>query len=97
MNHEIATLPAHSETTENSPVHKTCASESLKEIGSRFEQHLSVFDHGVATIAASSITVRQPAGDLSQVSYDIQPRASAPHVRNGKIARLPKLERDCLR
>ena len=79
------------------------------EVTPRTEQHLIQPEHTIASLeshSANSHPCSTPtacrAEALSEggvtiiVGADsrIQPRASSPHIRNGKIARLPKLERD---
>src|SRR5437870_515755 len=78
MNNEIATIP---ETTPN-------PASSLQPPACRPD--LS---------PCSALTKAEGPGEagltiIMATSSSVQPRASRPHIRNGKIARLPKLERD---
>jgi len=58
---------------------------------SKPEQSAAIIDHDTTGTQPPTIIDHPPSGlELSH----IQPRASAPRVRNGKIAHLPKLERD---
>jgi len=58
---------------------------------SKPEQSATITDHDTTGTQPPTIIDHPPSGvELSH----IQPRASAPRVRNGKIAHLPKLERD---
>jgi hypothetical protein len=57
------------------------------------EQQVALIERQIASIQTSPAISDHPATMLEAAS-GIQPRASAFHVRNGKIARLPKLERD---
>src|SRR5882672_2539709 len=64
---------------------------SLESSLSQPEQPVAIVDHDAAGTQPPTIIDHPPSRlDLSQA----QPRASAPRVRNGKIAHLPKLERD---
>jgi len=54
---------------------------------SKFEQHVSIIERRVATQDQS------PPCPVNQAALPLA-RISGPHGRNGKIARLPKLERD---
>src|SRR5882762_3246113 len=55
-------------------------------IVSKFEQHVSIVEHRVKKADQLPCQVNQPTNPLARIS--------GPHGRNGKIARLPKLERD---
>ncbi len=58
---------------------------------SKPEQPVAIIDHDTAGIQPPTVIDHPPSGlELSHM----QPRASAPRIRNGKIAHLPKLERD---
>jgi len=61
---------------------------------STIEHHIAIIEHGITSIETRSISHQHPAAALDHGALSLQPRASTPHVRNGKIARLPKLERD---
>ena len=61
--------------------------------------HFSL-QHRVATVESPAVIVNstsdteQPPFSIENLASAIDPRASSPHMRNGKIARLPKPERD---
>src|SRR5881394_4051340 len=50
--------------------------------------HLSI------SIRPSSAPAERPEACIAELPSNVQRRASQPHGRNGKIARLPKLQRD---
>src|SRR5437867_2372633 len=70
----------------------TCA--GLQPPQSNLEQHLSLTERGIASIEPPPLIIAHPASNMERSPSSIQLRASCPHFRNGKIARLPKLERD---
>jgi hypothetical protein len=84
---EIATVPVPE--TQAQPLQsladqletKPCTGIALRE-----EQHVS--------IVASIQPMDHPAPCIADLPAAVQSRASGSHIRNGKIARLPKLERD---
>ena len=81
----------NNETITAVPVITPLAGLSLEAPLSRIEQHLSIIER---RIESSPVIVQHPASSIAPLPYGIQQRVSCPHIRNGKIARLPKLERD---
>ncbi len=93
MNNQITTLTT---VPENHPVlsdRQNGPLDALLQNAPELEQHLSIYERRVATIESSSMTVKAHPSEIALLP-SIQNRASAPHFRNGKIARLPKLDRD---
>src|SRR5258706_12671287 len=78
MNHDVTTIPA------------TTPCSDLQPLLSRSEEHAV----GRCITSPQSRAGEQPFTIIMAAASSIQPRASGPHIRNGKIARLPKLERD---
>jgi hypothetical protein len=60
------------------------------QIDLREKQHVSI----IARIQSSPISADHPHSCIAELPSNVRPRAFRPHVRNGKIARLPKLQRD---
>src|SRR5437763_781659 len=71
----------------------TDSCSSLQSPVPGIEQQLALIERQIASIQPSPTIGDHPATVIEAAS-GIQSRASAFHVRNGKIARLPKLERD---
>ena len=57
-------------------------------------QHRIAVMRSPAVIVNSTSDIEQSPSNLENPASAFDPRASSPHMRNGKIARLPKLERD---
>jgi len=73
--------------------------EALGEGGFRIEQHLAIIEHRAGTLEPTAITTQHPACHVEAVvaveaSGEVGVRDTRAHIRNGKIARLHKLERD---
>src|SRR2546422_2219851 len=68
-----------------------CPISGLQSPPSKPEQSAAIIDHHTSGTQPPTI-IDQPLSGL-ELSH-VQPRASAPRIRNGKIAHLPKLERD---
>ena len=82
----VPAAPLLAELSPESRPHKT--------VEFREQQHLALIQHRVTTIESSTTPAAHPVPCIAQLPSHVQRRASRPHVRNGKIARLPKLERD---
>src|SRR5882672_3012241 len=78
-------VPAVADLPRRSPLANT---EALGEARSLFEQRASMVDHRLATIGGSQVP------ESADCAFGSLVRPSGRHVRKGKIARLPKLERD---
>src|SRR5258706_2858511 len=81
----------NNETITAVPVTTPLAGPSLEAPLSRIEQHLSIIER---RIESSPVVIDSPSVCIAPLPATIKPRSSSPHMRNGKIARLPKLERD---
>src|SRR5947209_15976913 len=58
---------------------------------SRIEQHLSIIER---RIESSPVVIDSPSICIAPLLATVKPRSASSRIRNGKIARLPKLERD---
>ena len=94
MNNETlsATVPLTKEDTLTPVSAKT--SSTIEPPFLSVEQGVAIVERHAAGIEVSPTVIEHPATVIQHLPSGIQPRASRPHIRNGKIARLPKLERD---
>ena len=90
---EIADVPT---TCDLQPATGNESDIALREDQGRSRRAVALGEGGHLSISiqSSPLPAEHRASCIAELPTSIRPRASRPHVRNGKIARLPKLERD---
>src|ERR1051326_2366465 len=107
MNNETATMPHTTTKTHlNSSLQPpACRADSSRQSvpataedliagGARIEQHVSIIERRIARIESSPSIIEHPESSIAQPPSSSLACVPRHRIRNGKIARLPKLERD---
>src|SRR5438874_2401337 len=92
-NTEIADVPA-TFNLQPAPCNESHIALHENQHGARRAVAVGEGGHLSISIQSSPISSEHPGPCIAELPTNNRLRASRPHVRNGKIARLPKLERD---
>ncbi len=87
MNNEITTIPAV-----EAPVETT--SPTITGLAPETTEPMALAKRSAAGVQSHPLNHEHPVTVIDAPGLNLRPRASAAHVRNGKIARLPRLKRD---